>query len=123
MAYPPVAKLTRTADRVTVIRTGRPRPYYSRSGTVRLSNANITIDATSGLPKVTVTFATALRDTNWVFAGLTFWNSADADVDVVQLSATGRVQKSATGFTIQLSGAPPTEDYYMDWSIAEAYNP
>ncbi len=123
MAYPPLAKIRRTPDRISIIRTSRPRPYYSRSGTTRLSNANITIDGTSGLPKVTVTFATQLRDANWVFAGLTFWNSADPDIDVVQLAATGRVQKSATGFTIQLSTLPPTEDYYVDWSIAEAYNP
>lgn len=123
MTYPPLAKLRRTADRVSIIRTSRPRPYYSRSGTKRLSNANLTVDPSSGAVKVAVTFATPLQDANWVFAGLTLWNSADADVDVVFLTFLGRVQKSATGFTIQLSAPPPTEDYYLDWSIAEAYNP
>lgn len=123
MAYPKASKVVVQTGRAVKVVVGRPRPYYSRSGTTRLSNANITIDPTSGLPKVVVTFATQLRDANWVFAGLTFWNSAEADIDVVQLSATGRVQKSQSGFTVQLSTLPPTEDYYMDWSIAEAYNP
>lgn len=121
--YPPLAKTTIGQDRVIRTTISRPRPYYSRSGTKRLSLANITIDPTSGLPKVTVTFNTPLRDANWVFAGLTFWNSADADIDVVQISAMGRTQKSQSGFTVQLSALPPTEDTYMDWSIAEAYDP
>lgn len=92
----------------------RPRPYYSRSGTEDLA-ANERL--------VTVNFGTALRDANWIFAGLTFWNSADEEIDIIQLQAMGRVQKSASGFTVLLNVPPPTGNYKMDWSIAEAYDP
>lgn len=112
--YPPTAKINISRDRVAKIVLSRPRPYYSRSGTKDLA-ANERL--------VTVTFATALADANWIFAGLTFWNSADAEIDIIQLQAMGRIAKSASGFTVLLNVAPPTDNYKMDWSIAEAYNP
>lgn len=112
--YPPTAKVVVGNDRVVKVVVGRPRPYYSRGGTKRLEAGSVI---------VTVTFNTELRDANWVFAGLTFWNSADAVVDTVQLSAMGKIQKSASGFQLVLSGPPPTDNYYMDWSIAESYDP
>lgn len=113
--YPAPAKLKITSDRVVKIKTSRPRPYYCRSGTEQLFNAD-------GVT-VVVEFATPLKDANWVFAGLTFWNSADADIDIVQLAATSRLAKSASGFTLQLSAPPPNDNYFLDWSIAEAYDP
>lgn len=112
--YPAAAKITVQPSGVARITIGRPRPYYSRSGTQALAALETV---------VVVNFPTPLRDANWVFAGLTFWNSADADIDIVQLAATSRLAKSASGFTLQLSGPPPTENYNLDWSIAEAYNP
>ena len=112
--FPAPAKLTIGADRVAKVVIGRPRPYYSRSDTEELQE---------GVVSVAVLFNTPLRDANWVFAGLTFWNATDSDVDVVQLLAVSRLAKSASGFTLLLS-APPNSPYYrLDWSIAEAYNP
>lgn len=112
--YPPTAKVTITTARVAKVTIGRPRPYYSRGDTQRL---------TVGETTVTVTFDTALRDANWVFAGLTFLNWADPAIDVVQLAATARIQKSASGFELLLTAPPPSDNYYLDWSIAEVYNP
>lgn len=114
MTYPSPSKLTIAADRVVKITLSRPRPYYSRSGTTRLTQGSVV---------VTVTFATALRDANWVFAGLTFWNSADPVIDVQMLSAMGRIAKSASGFELVLNAPPLSDNYYLDWSIAESYNP
>lgn len=112
--YPVAAKVTVGADRVVKATIGRPRPYYCRSGTQQLQEL---------VREVVVTFNTPLVDANWVFAGLTFINTADADIDIVQLSATQRVAKSASGFTLLLNAAPNSNNYYLDWSIAEAYNP
>lgn len=114
LVYPSPAKITIGADRVAKITIGRPRPYYSRSGTQALAALETA---------VVVNFPTPLRDANWIFAGLTFWNSADADIDIVQLMATSRLAKSASGFTLLLAAPPPTANYNLDWSIAEAYNP
>lgn len=123
MDYPPVAKSVVTPDRVIKTTVSRPRPYYCRGDTVVLTNGNVFFDPVSGLPKVTVKFKTPVKDTNWVFSTLFFWNNTDADIDIVQLEATGRVMKSQAGFTVQLSAVPPTENYNMDWAIAERYNP
>lgn len=114
-SYPAAAKVQVSSDRVVKVTIGRPRPYYSRGGTKVLASA----DGTA----VVVTFATPLKDANWVFAGLTFWNSGDANIDVVQLAATSRLAKSASGFTLQLAAPPPNDNYRLDWSIAEAYDP
>ncbi len=113
--FPSAAKVRITSDRVVKVTIGRPRPYYSRSGTARLDPSDGRV--------VVVTFNTPLKDANWVFAGLTFWNIADADIDVVQLAATSRLAKSASGFTLLLAAPPPSDNYYLDWSIAEAYDP
>lgn len=121
--FPPIAQVTIGADRVAKVQTTRARPYYSRGDTMRLTPDKLTIDPDSGATKVAVVFKTVLADVNWIFAGLTFWNNADADIDIVQLQATGRVMKSQAGFTVQLNGPPPTDNYYMDWAIAERYNP
>ncbi len=108
--FPSPAKVTITSDRVAVVQISRPRAYYSRGGTKRLL-----ADAIA----VVVTFDSPVKDTNWVFGGLTFWNSADADVDVVFIGAIARVLKSQSGFTLLLSAAPPNSDHFLDWTIAE----
>lgn len=123
MDYPPLAKVNVGPDRVVSVVTSRPRPYYCRADTVQLTPGNLTVDPASGLTSIVVKFKTVLKDANWVFSSLTFWNVGDADLDVVQLAATGRTLKSASGFTLLLAGQPPTPNYYLDWAIAERYNP
>lgn len=113
--FPAPARLSVTSDRVVTIKGSiRPRPYYSRGDTQRL---------VAGETTVTVTFNTPVKDTSWVFAGLTFVNYDDAEIDVVHLEAIGRIQKSQSGFQLRLNAPPPTDNYYLDWSIAEKYNP
>lgn len=112
--YPTPAKVTVGADRVVKVVISRPRAYYSKAGTA---------DLVAGVREVAVAFTTPMADANWKFGGFTFWNITDARVDVVQLQATGVTAKSQSGFTVLLNGAPPTGNYKMDWTIAEAYNP
>jgi len=112
--YPSPAKVTIGADRIVRATLSRPRPYYCRGDTQRLAVGEIL---------VTVTFNTPLRDANWVFAGLTIVNSADSLIDVPDITITGRSQKSASGFTVKLSAAPLSDNFYLDWNIAEKYNP
>jgi len=112
--YPSPAKINISSDRVVKIALSRPRPYYSRGDTVDLAPFET---------EVVVEFNTPLQDANWVFSSIFFWNSADAEIDVVHLQAVGRVQKSASGFTLRLNAPPPTDNYKMDWAIAERYNP
>lgn len=112
--YPSPAKVVVGSDRVVKVTISRPRAYYSKAGT-----ANLAADTRS----VAVTFTTPMQDTNWKFGGLTFWNTTDAAVDLVQLSAMGVTAKSQSGFTVLLNVGPPTANYKMDWTIAEAYDP
>lgn len=115
-SYPAPAKLKITSDRVVQFKGNiRPRPYYCRADTQRL-------DPEDGVA-VVVVFNTPLKDANWVFSSLQIWNSASADADVNFISPMPRVAKSATGFTLLLSSPPPTDEYYLDWAIAERYNP
>lgn len=113
-SYPATAKIQVAADRTVKVSTGRPRPYYSRGDTVDLAPGEVAVE---------VEFNTPLKDANWVFAGLTFWNSQDADVDIVFIAAVSRVLKSASGFTLLLSAPPPSDGHKLDWAIAERYNP
>lgn len=114
-SFPSAAKVTVGADRVVKVSISRPRPYYARGGTVNLNEL---------VTSVSVTFNTPLADANWVFAGLTIWNSADPEVDIVYMGVISRVAKSASGFTVSLSAPPPAgSSYKLDWSIAEAYDP
>jgi hypothetical protein len=113
--FPAPAKLKITGDRVVQLKGNiRPRPYYCRGDTQRLVAGDVA---------VVVEFNTDLKDANWVFSCLQIWNSQDADADVVFIQALPRVLKSASGFTLLLSAPPPTDGYYLDWAIAERYNP
>lgn len=113
-AYPGASKVKITGDLVAKITVGRPKAYYSRAGTQLLA---------PDTREVTVTFATPLKDTSWIFGALTVWNVADALVDIVAITAIGTSNKSQSGFTVLLSQAPPNGNYRLDWSIAEAFNP
>lgn len=108
--YPVAADVEIGEDRIAVVYINRPRAYYSRGGTV---------DLAAGQTEVVVAFATPLKDSNWVFGGLTFWNSADADIDVPFLATVSRLAKSQNGFTLLLSAPPPTANHKLDWTIAE----
>lgn len=114
MTYPSPAKVNVTSDRVVKVTTTRPKAYYSRGGTQSLE---------VGVREFSVAFTTPLKDANWVFGALTFWNIVDARLDIVQLSVTAVTAKSQSGFTVLLAAPPPTGSYNMDWTIAEAYNP
>lgn len=114
MNYPGPSKIVIGTDRVAKIYVTRPRAYYSRAATQRLEQ---------GMQEVEVEFPTPMKDANWVFGALTFWNTADSNLDKVHLQALGITAKSQSGFTVLLNGVPPTDNYYLDWSIAEAYNP
>ena len=113
-AYPAAAKVVVQASRVVKVVISRPRGTYARAATQNLA---------AGTREVVVTFVTPMVDTNWIFGALTFWNTADANVDKVQINAIGISAKSQSSFTVLLDTAPPTANYKMDWSIAEAYNP
>lgn len=110
MDYPQPSKIKIGQDRIAVIKITRARAYYSEGGQHRLA---------AGEVLVTVNFDTPMKDTNWVGPFLHFWNSADPEIEIVQLAATGRVLKSQAGFTLLLDAPPPTDNYYMDFSIAE----
>lgn len=113
-SYPVPAKVVVGSDRVVKVTISRARAYYSKGDTE---------DLAQGVREVAVVFNTPMKDANWVFGSLIFWNNTDARVDVVQLQATGVTAKSQSGFTVLLNAGPPTANYKMDWTIAEAYNP
>lgn len=113
-SFPGASKLRVTNELVAKINIARPKAYYSRGGTQRLEVGQVV---------VTVTFTTPLKDTNWVFGALTVWNSADAAVDIQQITAVGRSAKSQSSFEVLLSSPPLSDNYYLDWTIAEAFNP
>lgn len=108
--YPSPSKVVIGSDRVVKVVISRARSYYSDAGTV---------DLAASTRLVVVAFAKTLKDTNWVFGGFTFWNIADAQVDIVQLAVIGVTAKSQSGFSVLLSTAPPTANYKMDFTIAE----
>lgn len=112
--YPSPAKVTVGSDRVVKVVISRARAYYSKAATQALA---------AGTREVDVVFTTPMKDTSWIFGSFTFWNTADARVDMVQLQAFGVTAKSQGGFTVLLNVGPPTANYKMDWTIAEAYNP
>lgn len=112
--YPGASKLTVSTGRIAKIYIARPKAYYSRAATQALD-----ADERS----VVVEFTTPLKDANWIFGGMTVWNTANDPVDVVQISVVGISAKSQSGFTVLLSSAPPNANYKLDWSIAEAFNP
>lgn len=112
--YPGASKIRVSSTKVAKITIARPKAYYSRGATQALVGGERTVD---------VVFTTPLKDANWVFGSMTFWNISDAAVDVVQLAATGISAKSQSGFTILLATAPPNDNYKLDWTIAEAFNP
>ena len=111
---PGASKVKVLSTKVAKITIARPKAYYSRGDTEVL-----VADERS----VVVEFDTPLKDANWVFGGMTVWNTANDPVDVVQISVMGISAKSQSGFTVLLSTAPPNDNYRLDWTIAEAFNP
>lgn len=110
MDYPAPSKIKIGQDRIAIVKISRPRAYYSDAGQHRLLPGEVL---------VAVLFDTPMKDTNWVGPFLSFWNVADPEIEIVQLAATGRMLKSQSGFTVLLAQPPPSDNYYMDWSIAE----
>lgn len=122
--FPAAARLVeQPSGKAAKLVLSRAKAYYSRAGQVRLTPDKITIDANTGLSTVVVAFPTPVKDTNFVVLGLTFMNVGDSLVDIVFLSAMPTVLQSQAGFTVLLSTAPPTDNYYMNWGIAEIHNP
>ena len=111
--YPAIAKTKITPSGVVKTTIARPKAYYSRAGSKRLE---------AGQTSVQIAFTTPLADAAWIFGGMTIWNSADADIDTVQIGILGRTAKSQSGFTLLIT-PPPTDNYWLDWTIAEEFNP
>ena len=122
--FPAAAKIIAQPNgKAAQLQLTRAKAYYSRGGQVRLTPAKITIDPATGLSTVVIEFPTPLKDTNWISAGITFVNIGDSPIDMVFLQGQVISMPSQTGFTVLLSTAPPTDNYYMNWGIAEIHNP
>jgi hypothetical protein len=82
---------------------------FTRQGVTPLVN---------GQSFIAVTFLAAMADNSWVFGGCQVLNTVDASaLNIVVGTLTA---KSATGFTIQLSGAPDSSNYFLQWAVAGA---
>ncbi len=112
--YPPIAKTQVTRSGVIKTTIARPKAYYSRGSSQRLPAGQITVH---------VTFTTPLRDASWVFGGMTIWNNGDAAIDLQFIQIIGVSAKSQSGFDLLLSTPPMTDNYWLDWTIAESTNP
>lgn len=112
--FPNAAKIQVENSGTVKVQIGRPRPYYCRGDTQRLVAGEIL---------VVVVFTTPLKDANWIFSSLQIWNKDDDLIDIPDLIITGRTAKSASGFTVKLSAPPLSDNFYLDWAIAERYNP
>lgn len=122
--FPKAAKIVpQPSGKAAKLLLSRQKAYYSRAGQLRLTPDKITIDAATGLPTVVIPFPTPLKDANWVPGGLSFMNYQDALVDIVFLQATAIAIQSQNSMTVLLSALPPTDNYYLNWSIAEIHNP
>lgn len=122
--FPAAARIVaQPSGKAAKLLLSRPKAYYSRAGQVRLTPDKITIDPQTGLSTVVVAFPTPVKDTNFVVLGLTFMNVGDSPIDIVFIQAMPIVLQSQAGFTVLLSIAPPTDNYYMNWGIAEIHNP
>jgi hypothetical protein len=72
----------------------------------------------NGQSFIAVSFIAAMADASWVFGGCQVLNTVDsAALDILVGTITA---KSATGFTIQLSGAPDSGNYFLQWAVAGA---
>jgi hypothetical protein len=124
MDFPRALKVVQLSTGVTAkVILSRPKAYYSRAGSVRLVAPDLAIDPVTGLATVTVNFPTPLKDANWIPGAFTFLNYQDALVDMVFLQALMVLQQGQNSFKVLLSAQPPTGNYIMNWSIAEAHNP
>jgi hypothetical protein len=82
---------------------------FTRQGVTPLVN---------GQSFVAVVFIAAMADNTWVFGGCQVLNIVDgAALSIVPTTITS---KTAAGFTIQLSGAPDSGNYFLQWSVAGA---
>jgi hypothetical protein len=82
---------------------------FTRQGVTPLVN---------GQAFIAVTFIAAMADASWVFGGCQVLNTVDsAALNIVVATITS---KSASGFTIQLSGAPDSGNYFLQWAVAGA---
>lgn len=82
---------------------GGAAPY---SGTTQLVNGQNYLD---------VTFGTARPDANWIFLELGIVNTTDASP--LNIWPGILTSKTATGFRLQLSAAPDSNNYYLHWAI------
>lgn len=68
----------------------------------------------SGQNYIAVVFDTAQDDANWVLTGCVVVN--ELDPTPLNLMPGVLTSKSTTGFTLQLSGAPDTANYELQWA-------
>lgn len=112
--YPAPAKVNIGSDRIVKVTISRPRAYYSRGGRQQLDQ---------GVTNVRVSFTTPLQDANYVVGSLSIQNSDDPQIDIVAIQAFVRSSMQQSGFDVLLSAPPNSGNYYLHWTIAEAYNP
>jgi hypothetical protein len=115
--YPGAARVSITEDRTVKVVIRRDRPQYSRGGSKLLTMGDVEVQVFFG-PDAT---PTALPNNNYI-VHVGIFNSADNRNLAAHI--TGYVyQKSQSFFWVRLSAPPPTGNYYLEWSIAENYNP
>jgi hypothetical protein len=69
----------------------------------------------NGQSYIQVTFAVVQPDASWKFTQLLVVNTTDADPLNIMVATLSR--KTATGFRLQLSGAPDSANYYLHWNF------
>ena len=81
------------------------------------AGANVAL--ASGATSKAIVFATAFGSTSYSIRA-TLINTVDTDPINVPLRV---IAKASTGFTVEWSDALPTDNYTLDWSIVDTYDP
>jgi hypothetical protein len=85
------------------------------TGTTAFARQGVT-PLVNGQSFVSVVFLGAMNDATWVFGGCQVFNTVDGSaLNIVPATITA---KSASGFTIQLSGAPDSGNYFLQWAVS-----
>ncbi len=118
MTFPGAARVSVDSDRVVKVVIRRDRPIYSRGDQKRLTAGEVDVQVFFGDDDD----PTDLPDNDYIVPMIGIFNSAD-DRNLAVLITGFVYQKSESFFRVRLSAPPPTDNYYMEWAIAETYNP
>jgi hypothetical protein len=114
MSYPGAAKVSLSSPRTVKVNVVRPKPIYSRAGVINLQ---------AGVTEYNVEFPTPLPDAEYVVSSLSVNNYVDNRNLIPFIKAFAWGVKGANYFQVKLDTAPPTENFKLEWAIAEKYNP